>query len=531
MKARVLIVSFSIMLALGAGLIGCGGDETPECNLTTFSTEGGRVITPGEGIFTYDQGMVVGLVAEAEENCHFVEWIGDTDDIANTESATTTITMNDNYSLAARFIGQAALPDYEPPINVFMVLHIDPLGDLGAETFKPEPAMYTRTRDEIDWLAGEAARHDLSFSALYNGWYPKWALDHNDLGQFQSLLADGHEIGSHAHQITYDQQTDTWIVHTDELSIYGRPNYDPDLARQAWNDSSFYVETVLDAIGATDQNHIMCSTALSLSDERNLMAEFGFAIASGNRLEASANYLGHMSWNPWRASSSDDPGHEVAEDLGAPYISINHGAQIGSSESHSVYTTVDQLQRQFLMLYAEWLARERNGAEDRVWSFGFVYHPNQGDKYNADLAEFLDWLDTYFIGKKSPYGSTIARYAMVSEIANEFYAWELAHPGASSFNYVRDDPYPYTYGAFAGVLAGAAYEAHVDLGEGITCLRFSKDGERTYMIWSDQGKQMIDLSLVVSGQVLVTTAAGNEIILNDPMLLLTEEPLLVAPVA
>ena len=261
------------------------------------------------------------------------------------------------------------------------------------------------------------------------------------------------------------------------------------------------------------------------------MTEFGFTIAAGNRLEASANYLGHMSWNPWRASNSDEPGCEIAEDLGAPYVSINHGAQIGSSESHSVYATVDQLQRQFLMLYAEWLARERSGAEDRVWSFGFIYHPNQGDKYNADLVEFLDWLDTYFIGKKSPYGSTIARYAMVSEIANEFYAWELAHPGASSFNYVRDDPYPYDYAAFTDVLAGAAYEAHIDLAEGVTCLHFSKDGERAYMIWSDQGEQMIDLSAVVSGQVLVTTASGIEIILHDPALIVTEEPLLVAPIA
>jgi hypothetical protein len=519
------------MLILSVGLIGCGGGGIPKYNLIILSTEGGQVIAPGEGTFTYDQGMVVDLTAAAGEDYHFVEWIGDTHDIANTESATTTITMNDNYTVTARFMGRDAVPDYESPINVFLVLHIDPLGDLGAETFKPEPAMYTRTRDEIDWLMGEAACLDLHFSALYNGWYPKWALDHDDLGQFESLLAAGHEIGSHSHQITYEEQTDTWISRTNELSIYGRPNYDPELARQAWNDSSFYVEAVLDAIGAEGKNQIMCSTALSIPDERNLMTEFGFSIAAGNRLETSANYLGHMSWNPWRASNSDEPGYEIAEDLSAPYVSINHGAQIGTTASHSVYTTVDQLQRQFLMLYAEWLACERRGAEDRVWSFGFVYHPNQGDKYNADLVEFLDWIDTYFIGKKSPYGNTIARYAMISEIASEFYAWELACPGASSFNYMRDDPYPYTYGAFAVVLAGAAYEAHIDLGEDVTSLHFSKDGEHIYMIWSDQGEQMVDLSVVASGQVLVTNASGNEIIVSDPVLLLTEEPLLVAPIA
>jgi hypothetical protein len=549
-KNRIISILLASVLALSVGLIGCGGEGGPEVTeytLTISSTDGGDSTcvpavgcTCGEGTESSGglnvpeeclcaEGTEVSIEATAKPGYRFVNWTGDVDTIANADAAKTTITMNSDYSITANFIAQGAVPDHEPPINIFLVLHIDPLGELGAEEFKPEPTMYTRTRDEIDWLMIEAARHNLRFSALYNGWYPKWALDHNDFAQFAALVAAGHEIGSHSHQITYDQQTDTWITHTDELSIYGRPNYDPELARQAWNDASYYVEAVLDAIGATGQNRINCSTALSLSDERNLMTEFGFTIAAGNRLEASANYFGHMSWNPWRASNSDEPGYEIAEDLSAPYVSINHGAQIGSSESHSTYATVNQLQRQFLMLYAEWLARERTGAEDRVWSFGFIYHPNQGDKYNADLIEFLDWLDMYFIAEKSPYGNTIARYAMVSEIAAEFYAWEAAHPGVSSFNYVRDDPYPYTYAVFASILAGASYEAHIDLEEGVTCLCFSKDGKYTYMVWSDEGAKAVDLSTIVSEQVLVINVLGQKSVLNASSLPLTEEPILVAP--
>jgi hypothetical protein len=312
------------------------------------------------------------------------------------------------------------VPDYEPPINVFIVLHIDPLGELGQDTFRPDVGMYLRTHDEIDWLMEEATRHDLRFSALYNGWYTKWALEHEDLDQFSALLAAGHEIGSHAHQITYEPASNAWVTHNEELNIFGRPNYDPDLARQAWDDAARYVDEVLQSIGESGQNKIMCSTALSLSDERNLMAEFGFTIAAGNRLEAGVNYLGHMPWNPWRAANVDKPGYEIAEDLKAPYPSINHGAQIGEAHSHSVGVTVPQLQRQFLQLYTEWRYRERTGADDRVWSFGFVYHPNQGDKYNSDLVEFLGWLDTHFINQPSPYGNTIARYATLSEIEVEF---------------------------------------------------------------------------------------------------------------
>ena len=76
---------------------------------------------------------------------------------------------------------ETGIPDYEPPINVFLILHIDPLGELGQEIFKVDAGMYRRTYDEIDWLMTEAARHDLHFSSLYNGWYPKWASEHDDL--------------------------------------------------------------------------------------------------------------------------------------------------------------------------------------------------------------------------------------------------------------------------------------------------------------------------------------------------------------
>jgi hypothetical protein len=72
-------------------------------DLTTNSTGGGSVATPGEGTFPYDCGMVVDLVAEAEEGYRFVNWTGDIATIADVEDATTTITMNDNYSVTADF--------------------------------------------------------------------------------------------------------------------------------------------------------------------------------------------------------------------------------------------------------------------------------------------------------------------------------------------------------------------------------------------------------------------------------------------
>ena len=71
--------------------------------LTVDSTVGGNAITPGEGIFTYDEGTVVDLVAVADMYYEFAAWTGDTGDISDPLSATTTITMTDDCSITATF--------------------------------------------------------------------------------------------------------------------------------------------------------------------------------------------------------------------------------------------------------------------------------------------------------------------------------------------------------------------------------------------------------------------------------------------
>jgi len=74
-------------------------------NLTISSTAGGSVTTPGEGVFTYDEGVVVNLVAEAGEGYWFVEWTGDVSTVADVYSAVTNITMNGDYQITANFAG------------------------------------------------------------------------------------------------------------------------------------------------------------------------------------------------------------------------------------------------------------------------------------------------------------------------------------------------------------------------------------------------------------------------------------------
>jgi len=72
--------------------------------LTTTSTAGGNVTTPGQGTFTYDTGTVVNLVATPASGYRFVNWTGNIGTIGNVNGATTTITMSGDYSINANFV-------------------------------------------------------------------------------------------------------------------------------------------------------------------------------------------------------------------------------------------------------------------------------------------------------------------------------------------------------------------------------------------------------------------------------------------
>jgi len=76
---------------------------TSQYSLTVASTPGGSVTTPGEGKYTYDEGTAGSLTANPASGYQFVNWTGDVGTIANVNAASTTITMNDDYSITANF--------------------------------------------------------------------------------------------------------------------------------------------------------------------------------------------------------------------------------------------------------------------------------------------------------------------------------------------------------------------------------------------------------------------------------------------
>jgi hypothetical protein len=71
--------------------------------LTTSSTAGGHVTTPGEGMFIYAAGQVVALVATVSSGYQFDRWTGQVGAIGDVNAASTYITMSGSYGITAQF--------------------------------------------------------------------------------------------------------------------------------------------------------------------------------------------------------------------------------------------------------------------------------------------------------------------------------------------------------------------------------------------------------------------------------------------
>ena len=102
MKRKLIAVALiAVLICVGLGsIIACA--PTTKYDLIINSTAGGSV-TPVEGAHTYTAGTDVNLVATPDAGYRFVDWTGNVVTIANVNAATTTITMNGDYTITANF--------------------------------------------------------------------------------------------------------------------------------------------------------------------------------------------------------------------------------------------------------------------------------------------------------------------------------------------------------------------------------------------------------------------------------------------
>jgi hypothetical protein len=117
-----------------------------KCSLTVSSTIGGSVTTPGEpGPYQYDQGTEVSIEATEDLNYRFVNWTGtavNAGKVANPDSASTTVTMDADYTIQANFVidetdkTAPTVTNLSPqqdsiqvPLNTLLILDIADSGD------------------------------------------------------------------------------------------------------------------------------------------------------------------------------------------------------------------------------------------------------------------------------------------------------------------------------------------------------------------------------------------------------------------
>jgi hypothetical protein len=81
--------------------------EIDKHTLTICSNYGGSVTTPGEGVFEYDYGTVVDLVATPDPDHRFKFWRGP---VADELSACTTVTITGDITVEAFFVWSRPLP-------------------------------------------------------------------------------------------------------------------------------------------------------------------------------------------------------------------------------------------------------------------------------------------------------------------------------------------------------------------------------------------------------------------------------------
>jgi hypothetical protein len=100
---------FLVIAALVVAMTGCSSGIpglTVKYWIQISSTVGGTVTSPGEGIFSYDKGAVVNLVAQPDVGYRFLGWSENANIVADVHAASTTMTLDQNNCFVVASFGE-----------------------------------------------------------------------------------------------------------------------------------------------------------------------------------------------------------------------------------------------------------------------------------------------------------------------------------------------------------------------------------------------------------------------------------------
>jgi len=102
----VFIIFFGIIIGISV-LGSCSGEPQVAQYTLTINVDGSGI---SAGADIYDEGTIVSISATPDAEWEFVEWTGDIDTISNRLSNSTTIVVDGDYTITARFRLQVITP-------------------------------------------------------------------------------------------------------------------------------------------------------------------------------------------------------------------------------------------------------------------------------------------------------------------------------------------------------------------------------------------------------------------------------------
>jgi len=142
-KLKILMIGLMVLALLATFAVGCSSDEEEYDLKISVSPAGGGTTSPAVGTHTYDEGDVITITATAAAGYEFDSWTGD---VADTSAASTTVTMDADQTVTAKFV--------EAVVTYTLTMAVDPTG--GGTT---DPAVGTHDYDdgtEVDITATAA---------------------------------------------------------------------------------------------------------------------------------------------------------------------------------------------------------------------------------------------------------------------------------------------------------------------------------------------------------------------------------------
>ncbi len=445
------------------------------------------------------------------------------------------------------------VPSYERPIDLVFKVHLEPQGSL---------EYYKKRRDDVESVRKLAEQYGLKLTIHGNGEFWQYAREQGDEATVRTWLANKHTVGPHMHTVYCNPDGEhAWRTAKDQETA------DPAFVDDLWKDHERELKALLPDVTITEATPFDCDQSTFISR----MDAHGYTTLGGGREEISEQWMGHHPFHPWRIGGS-----YLAEDLGSKVVLVSHYAQFTEQDFHgpptgSVFADQSLAHHQvgFLQIYLNRLHAERTGdAMDKVWVYGFLTHDNKSTQtVRAEIEKFLVWITTNFgSGKVSARGNAILKPSTMTDVYNDFIAWEKEHPATSSFNVKtptmgagqkinqldeaqRKALYPGTFWGMAELLRADGehvvdYVKPVDTfsGAGVSCheLSFGERGNATkrarrWLLWKEtDGDVSIDMKNVAGKDTIrrwnprdktqATVSASAVAIGNEPVIVDVGDP-------